>query len=336
MKRMLMKGVCSMNSRRALAAVLAMVLVAVLAAGCGGTKTAKEPEIKYPEKPISIVAHSVPGSGADLFARQVGKALEGILKQSVVVENKPGGSGAVAVSYVANARPDGYTLLGVTNTMLTTPFVAKTPNTLADLQPIARLVIDPDVIFVRADSPYGTLQELFDALKGKPQKWGCPQVSSPEYMAAVQLKEKYGLKIDPIPYAGGSESLTSVLNGDVVAGVGEPAEIAGQLKAGQVKVLGTFTPTRLDSFKDVPTVKELGHDVAFEKFRGLMAPKGTPPEVIKILADALRKVLDDSGFKSYYQGNSMQRGYLDTQGFATAIEEARKGYEAYFAAHPTK
>ncbi|MEW5932009.1 MAG: tripartite tricarboxylate transporter substrate binding protein [Bacillota bacterium] len=325
-----------MKHRRLLAAALVLAVVALLVAGCGGGSSAnKEPEVKYPEKPITIVAHSVPGSGADLFARQVAKALEGILKQSVVVENKPGGSGAVAVSYVAKANPDGYTLLGVTNTMLVTPFVAQTPNTLADLEPIARLVVDPDVIYVRADSPYQTAQDLFAALKEKPQKWGCPQVSSPEYIAAIELKEKYGLQIDPIPYAGGSEALTSVLNGDVVAGVCEPAEIAGQIKAGEVKVLATFTPTPLEAFADVPTVKALGYDVSFEKFRGLMAPKGTPPQVIKILAEALQKVLDDPGFQSYYKDNSMQKGYLDAAGFAQAIEEARKGYEEYFATHST-
>ncbi|HHY93939.1 MAG TPA: tripartite tricarboxylate transporter substrate binding protein [Firmicutes bacterium] len=323
-----------MKHKRAWAVAL-VLLVTLLVAGCGGTAGNKEPQVKYPEKTITIVAHSVPGSGADLFARQVAKALEGILKQSVVVENKPGGSGAVAVSYVAKANPDGYTLLGVTNTMLVTPFVAKTPNTLADLEPIGRLVVDPDVIYVRADSPYKTAQDLFAALKEKPQKWGCPQVSSPEYIAAIELKEKYGLQIDPIPYAGGSEALTSVLNGDVVAGVCEPAEIAGQIKAGDVKVLATFTPTRLESFSDLPTVKELGCDVSFEKFRGLMAPKGTPPEAIKILADALQKVLDDPGFQSYYKDNSMQKGYLDAAGFAQVIEESRKGYEQYFATHPT-
>jgi len=147
--------------------ILGALILALVVAGCGqssqGADT-KKPVVKYPEKAITALVFTGPGGGSDLFARQSGKALQTILGKPFMIENRVGGSGAIAMQTAATATPDGYTLLGITNTLLITPLRNSTPKSLADFTPIARLVLDPMVVYVRADSKYDT-NSFLEAIK---------------------------------------------------------------------------------------------------------------------------------------------------------------------------
>lgn len=287
---------------------------------------------KYPEKPITIVAHTAPGGGADIFTRQSGKALQNILGRPVITENRPGGSGAIAMQFAAGARPDGYTLLGVTNTLLLTPIRQATPKKMDDFMPISRLVLDPMVLYVRVDSKYDANSFLQEVKNGDGNlKIGCPQAGSPETIAIETLMKQYGGKIHMIPYPDGAKSMTAVLGGDVVASMAELAELTPQLLGKTVKILLALTSQRVLQYPDIPTFVEKGYpNVVIDKFRGLVAPKGTSPEIIKILEGAYKKVLDDAEYKKTYTNNVQTPAYQNALDFGKFMKDQESRYKAYF------
>lgn len=314
-------------------AFAAVLITALIITGCGQS-VGTQKTVKYPEKAITVVAFTGPGGGSDLFSRQSGKALQTILGKPVMTENRVGGSGAVAMQNVAESKPDGYTLIGVTNTLLITPIRNQTPKSMADMIPIARLVLDPMVVYVRADSKYDS-NSFLEAIKNGDGslKVACPQAGSPETIAMETLSKKYNGKIHMIPYPDSSKALPAVLGGDVDASMGELAELIPQLEAKTVKIVMALTTKRIPSHPDMPTFVEKGYaDVNVDKFRGYAAPKGTPPEVIKILEEACKKALDDPEYKKTYTNNYQVPAYLGSEEFGKFLKETEDKYRAYFAA----
>lgn len=316
---------------RYLVLAVVMLLIAALVAGCGQGGD-KKPAAKYPEKAITTVAFTGPGGGSDLFNRQSGKALQAILGKPVVTENRVGGSGAVAMQFAAEAKPDGYTLMGVTNTLLITPIRNQTPKSMNDFVPIARMVLDPMVVYVRADSKYDSESFLAAIKSGDGSlKVACPQAGSPETIAIETLVKKHNGKIHMVPYPDSSKAMPAVLGGDVDASMGELAELIPQIQAKTVKVVMALTSVRIPSHPDVPTFVEKGYaDVSVDKFRGWAAPKGTPPEVIKILEDACKKALDDPDYKKTYTNNYQIPAYLGSADFGKFLKETEDKYRVYF------
>ncbi|MFZ5634284.1 MAG: tripartite tricarboxylate transporter substrate binding protein [Bacillota bacterium] len=313
--------------------------VLLLAAGCGqkpatGTKETGAKKVDYPTKAITAVSHSSPGAGADLFCRQAGKGLQNVLGKPVVTENRSGGSGAIALQYVAEAAPDGYTMLGITDTLVITPLKNNVPKSLHDLKPVARLVLDGNVLYARADSKW-TAESMINAITkgGEKVKWGAPQAGSPESVATDTLIKKYGAKINAVAYADGAKALTGVLNGDVDASMAEVAEILPQLEAKKVKVLLSFNSQRVPTLPDVPTFVEKGFpDIVVDKFRGFAVPKNTPDEVVKILEEAFKKAMDDPEYKKAYTANNQIPAYLNAADFQKFLNDTEAKYKAYFDA----
>lgn len=287
----------------------------------------------YPSKPVTIVVHTGPGGGMDLFAREIAKRLQPVLGQPVVVENRPGGSSAVAMQYVASQPADGYTLIGITDTLIITPIKNKTPKSIKDLTPVAQLLTDPNVLFVRSDSKYTKISQMLADLKGGTRlRIAQTQVGSPESSALLKLIERYGLRnIVPVPIQDGGAGVTAVLGGHLVASLAEPAEIAAQLEAKQARVLVTFTTKRIPQMPDVPTFNELGYDVAIDKFRGIAAPKGTPANVVARLEKALKQVLDSADYKKVYDANFQIPNFIGSKGFAEFLDRKQADYTAAFA-----
>lgn len=338
--------------RKVLTLVLIALLVlgAVTLAGCGGKQEQApqagsgqqgggEPakQAEYPTKEITLVVHTAPGGGGDVYGRQLAKYLEPVLGKPVVVENRPGGSGATALSYVAKAAPDGYTLLALTNTLVMTPIKNKTPNTIDDLDLIAQTQADPTVLYVSAKSPYKTAQELLEAAKTKKMKWGAAQVGSPDYIAlnnAVNAIAKGNIVM--IPSESSAESMTQVLGGVIEAASAEPSEIKGQVEAGELRVLASFTAERIPGMDNVPTLKELGYgdDTVFVKFRGIGAPKGIPAEVKEKLEKALQEAINNPEYKQLIESGYSKITFQDSAAFTQTINELKQEYTAWVEANP--
>lgn len=268
-------------------------------------KAAEPAKPKWPTKAVTIIAHTSPGGGMDVFLREVAPLLQKELGQPVVIENRSGGSGATAMQYVASQPADGYTLLGLTDTLIISPIQNTTPKSIKDFTGIAMTVVDPILFFVKTDSKWKSAKELLDAAKsGTRITVAVSQAGSPERMALDALINKHGMKgFVPVPNDGGGEGLKQVLGGQVEVSMAEPAESMAQIKAGTIRALAVFNSKRMPGLPEVPTVDELGYTVAIDKFRGFVAPKGAPEEAIKGMEAAVKRMMETPEYKAVYEKN---------------------------------
>ena len=221
-------------------------------------------------RPINLVVAFPPGGVADLTARPIAIALEKVLKQKVLVENKAGAGGGVGNTYVTKAKPDGYTLLMALSSVTILPEAdkvnGKTPAyTLDQLIPVALVSADPTILVVRAETPYKTVKELIDAAKANPGKIN---YASSGYYSALHtpmemLSIATGAKMFHIPYQGGGPAVTALLGGQVDALASGPGPVLQHIKAGKLRALASWGEKRHTALPDVPTLKELGIDSEF-------------------------------------------------------------------------
>jgi putative tricarboxylic transport membrane protein len=254
----------------------------------------------YPQSRVTLVTHSSPGGGTDLFLRELTQYLTPLMKTSFSVENIRGGSGATAVAHVAGAKPDGGTFYGTTPTYIQTTLLSRPQVGYDGLDPIAIVFMDPEVLYTRTDSPYKSLAELMSFAKANPGKsrWGASNPASLERLAMERLARGNGVKAPIISHEGGADQMIGVLNGTYDMGIGEMQELKGQLEAGKIRLLAVLTEKRLDGLPKLPTAKEQGYNVVVTKFRGIAGPKGISDEVAKAWEEALKKALDNPAYKA--------------------------------------
>ncbi len=259
-------------------------------------------QVPYPQNRVTLVTHSSPGGGTDLFLREISQVLTPLMKTSFSVENIRGGSGATAVAHVAGAKPDGGTFYGTTPTYIQTTLLSKPKVGYDGLDPIAIVFIDPEVLYTRTESPYKTLAELMNFAKANPGKsrWGASNPASLERLALERLARTSGVKAAIVPHEGGGDQMIGVLNGTYDIGIGEIQELKGQLEAGKIRLLAVLNEQRLPGLPSLPTAKEQGYNVVVTKFRGIAAPKGVSDEVAKAWEEALKKALADPAYKAAY------------------------------------
>jgi tripartite-type tricarboxylate transporter receptor subunit TctC len=254
---------------------------------------AAEDVAKYPSRPIHIIVGFTPGGGNDIIARIVGQKLSASLGQPVIIENKPGAGAILATEYVAKAAPDGYTLLvGASGAIAINPAVyAKLPyDPVRDLIPISELGSFPLILIVNAVSPFKTVPELVAYAKQNPDKANYSSSSAAFQLATELFKQKTGAPMQMIPYKGANDSVVAVIAGEVTATVADAGPVSSQIKGGRVRALAVAAPKRMDEFPDVPTMKEAGVDVDAVLWSGILAPKGTPPEIVRKLQDEFMRI----------------------------------------------
>ena len=262
----------------------------------------------FPNRLINLVSPYPPGGAVDQAARSIAQSLFKVWNQAVVVNTKPGAGGAIGIQAVANATPDGYTLLVTAPALLSVPesdrLFGKTPSfDRSQFTPLALLSADPVLLVVKADAPWKTFEEFVAYAKKNPDK--VPYSSSGNYsnihLPMEMITQAAGIKLLHIPYSGGGPALTAVLGGQVVMTAGVPGVVVPQVKAGTMRALLTTGAKRHPQFPDVPTALELGYKNAeFYLWAGLFAPAKTPePIVLKIRKDIARAVQDSE----YVQGS---------------------------------
>ena len=264
--------------------------------------TVAQAQTPYPVNRVTLVTHSSPGGGTDLFLRELAQTLGPIMKTSFSVENIRGGSGATAVANVAAGKPDGSIFYGTTPTYIQTTLLSKPQVGYDRLDPIAIVFIDPEVIYTRTESPHKTLADVIAFAKANPGKsrWGASNPASLERLAMERLARSTGAKAPIISHEGGGDQMIGVLNGTYDIGIGEMQELQAQLEAGKIRLLAVLTETRLPGLPQLATAKEQGFNVVVTKFRGIAAPKGMSDELAKAWEDGLRKALDTPAYKASY------------------------------------
>jgi len=262
------------------------------------------------------------------MCRTFAKALEAVgFPQPLYVVNKPGGSGAVGMTYVQGKPADGYTILGVTNNLIFTPLA--TPGfqyTFRDFEPIIMFGYDPKYIVVSAKSPFQTIEELIAYAKAHPGevKVGTFGPGSDDHVVGMMLANVAGVEFNFIPFDSGGEILAALLGGHIDAQIAELSEIKGQLDAGAVRILAVATAERVQALPEVPTLREKGWDVVLPKFRGFMVKKGTPEEIVKVLTDWAVKAVQSEVFQAYLKAQELQPALVVGADFTKLLEE----YEA--------
>lgn len=294
-------------------------LFVLLTAIAAGPVWAQEP---YPTRPISMVVAFPPGGVADNTARPVAAALERILKQPVTVLNKAGAAGAVGYQATATSKPDGYTLLMALVSVSVLPEVdklfARPQNyTREQLTGIARINADPSMLVVRADAPWKTLKDLVEDAKKRPGE--IVFTSSGLYGAAHIPMEMFikaaGIKMRHLPTTGGGPMMNAMLGGHAQA-VMTPVSLAAQhVKAGKLRLLAHTGTTPVAAFPEVPSFKSQGYDVEYTAWAGLVAPRDTPPHIIKILRDATRQAVKEPEVIASHAKLETPIAYMDADEF---------------------
>ncbi len=285
----------------------------------------------YPSRPVQIIVPFPPGGVAELNARAASEVLGRILKQPFVLMNRPGAGGATGNALVANAKPDGYTLLAGLASMVVIPpaerLGGKEPSyQLEQLVPLALISADPLMFIVRTESPLKTIQELIADAKSRPGKpsYASSGIYGNIHLAVEMLAHAANLNFLHVPYAGGGPANTAVLSGQVDFTLAGPASSAAFIKGGRARALAVTGTTRLAAFPDVPTLKELGHDVDFIVWAGLLAPAGVPAPIMQKLRDAMRQVAADATFKTMMDRISTPIDYRDAPEFQKLYDSDAK------------
>lgn len=298
---------------RVIAVVIALVLV-----GSAGLAGAQD----YPTRPITIVVAFPPGGLADLTARPVAAALERILKQPVVVQNKPGAAGGIGNQFVANARPDGYTLLMALVSVSVLPEVDRlfgrpTTYTREQLTGIARVNAEPSIITVRADSPWKTLADLVEDARKRPGEitftssglYGASHVPFEMFLKAA------GVRMRHLPTTGGGPMMNALLGGHAQTTASTTVLVSPHVKVNKLRLLAHTGSEPVKAYPDLPSLKQLGYDVEYLAWAGLVAPKATPPHVVKILRDAMRQAVKEPEVVNAHAKLETPVGYMDADEF---------------------
>jgi len=280
-----------------------------------------------PTRPIEVVVHTGPGGGSDLLARAVATMIEKerLLPVRMQVVNKTGGGGAVAAAYLAEKAGEQNTIGFFTGVWLTGPLTsAEAKVTLRDLTPIARLVLEPALIAVKADAPYRTLGDFIAAAKERPGqlKQSGGSVTSRDNVVRQLLQKATGARWAYISFPGGGERIAALLGGHVNMMVIEPAEAGEHIRAGNMRVLAQVSETRLAGFPDVPTLKEAGFDVpAVPQVRGVVAPPGIPAENVAYWEDVFRRLTRTASWRNFLADNQFEDGYQNAAELAKFYDE---------------
>src|SRR5687768_6347013 len=276
----------------------------------------------YPSRAITMIVPFPPGGVADVTGRPTAAALEKVLKQPVAVTNRPGAGGAVGNSAVANAKPDGYTILMALSSISVIPaadvlFDRKPAYSLDQFAPIALISADPTILTVHTSVPTKNLKELVALARSKPGQlsYSTSGVYGALHMPMEMFLHAAKLKMRHVPTTGGGPAITALLGGHVDLTAGGPAAITPHVKSGKLRPLASWGPKRHENYSDVPTFKELGYDIEYLIWAGMFAPKGTPEPVLKVLRDTTRKAVEDAEFKSMMAKLNSPVHYLDAPEF---------------------
>ncbi|WP_316979560.1 Bug family tripartite tricarboxylate transporter substrate binding protein [Shumkonia mesophila] len=320
-----------MNVRRRHLSQLTGTLCAagLLVASTSGVLAADTPA--YPVKTVTLITHSSPGGGSDLFLRQMIKYLGPQMGVTFVVKNVRGGGGAKALAELAKLPPDGSAFYATTDTCIQTPMFGKVEYTIHDLEPVVNVFEDPEVIYTRKDSPLKSLKDVMAAAKKDPKnaKWGGGTATELGRQVLERLKEIVGVDLPIVSFEGGGDAMMAVLNGSMDIAVGEPGEVSAQLEAGKIRLLAAFTEQRLATYPDVPTAKEQGVDLVLTKFRGLTGPKGLPTDVVKAWEEAIPKLLANPEYKKAYDEDSLIPAFKDQKAFQAYLAKTEVDLKTY-------
>jgi tripartite-type tricarboxylate transporter receptor subunit TctC len=300
------------------------VLASVFAVAQGGTAAAE-----YPDKPIRLIVGFVPGGGTDVSARIVAQKLSTILKQQIVIENKPGASGLIAADMVSKAEPDGYTLLLANmQSSVAAPYVLPTTfDPIKDFTPVRYIGTVPNVLVINPTRhDYKTVQDLIKAARAKPGSltYASSGMGSPQHLTAARFSQIEKVEMVHVPYKGSGQAVADLLGGQVDLNFDTLPGVIGQIQAGKLRPLAVTSAERSPRLPDVPTLAEAGvKGVDVVQWYAVLAPGKLPAPILDRLDQALAQTLKDPEVRAKLadQGMDVGGGPDTPAAFRTYVED---------------
>jgi tripartite-type tricarboxylate transporter receptor subunit TctC len=281
---------------------------------------------KFPTKPLSFIIPASPGSGADIMARELSIIAEKQVGQRLLVVNKPGGSGLVALQTVLDQPADGYTLFIPTRSI--PPVVLNITKNVTishkDFEYIMCIAGDYFLLSVNANSPFKTLEDLVAYAKKNPGalKVGGTFLGSTHYLIHTLFAKAAGFKASWVPFKSSGDAVVAIAGGHVDAAISNPETLSAQMDAKKVRVLASSSTKRI--YPDVPTFKEKGYGLVELQWRGLMVKKGTPAPIVARLHDVFLNAIKDPRFKNFLVNAKIEEYYLPGLEFTNLVDEEMK------------
>ncbi len=308
--------------------VTAALALCLCIAACGRTE-GRHPPVNietYPEREVMMIVPFGAGGGSDILSRTIVNVIGelDLLPVPVLVENRPGGAGAIGYHYVAQQEGNPYALATLSVSFFTTPLLGDSPTGPDDYTPVAAIAMSPYIMAVRDQSPLGALHDIKAHSR---LTSGTIGVASDAVMLSYMLQNASGVRIDPVPFDSEGEVMTGILGGHLDIMFGNPGEILPQIEAGNLRALAVSTPERLQSLPDVPTFKELGYDIEHVQFRGIVMPNGVPPAIVSSWQEILRQVATSDEWKTQYLERFRDEPYFVAgEEFAELVETRSELY----------
>jgi tripartite-type tricarboxylate transporter receptor subunit TctC len=301
-------------------------LFAVLLASCAVAVQAQG----FPTRPVEIVNAFAPGGANDLNVRAMQVVAEKVLGQPLVQTFRQGGGGIVGSVDVANATPDGYKLLVVTSGELTAaPNLAKTSYTLDSFAFIGRISAKPYALVVKNDAPWKNIRELLQATSAQAGKVTVGTTpAGGMFLTAQYLIKRGGVQLTTVPYGGAGPALTAVLGGHIDSVWAPLAAAEAQIKAGGLRALAMTGPVRVKGHEDTPTFREIGIDAPYVQWTGFVAPRGTPPERLAVLRDALARTAKEPAYLQTAEKFGIDVSYASAEEFEKQVREEDRAFKA--------
>ena len=322
-----------MKTSRSMARWTSLATVALVLGAAAAPAAAQ-----YPTRPVELVVPYAPGGGTDIMYRQIVKVIEQqkLVPVAMTVVNRSGGSGVVGKSYAINKPRDGYTLVAVDQGNGQQELLGNaTWNFRKDFTYLARMVTDVNLLIVRKESPYRTLEEFLSAARSK-GKGGLTVAGTGtggvDQIANISLNRAAKVDLTYVPFKSGGEVMTNLLGGHIDAAWANPNECIGQLEAGQARALSVAAEQRLKLLSSVPTMRELGFDVISTQWRAVGAGGNLPKPIVDFWVGVLDKVRkNDEWRKGYLEKSVLEDGWLTGDAFLKFVTEEYENSKAVFA-----
>ncbi len=305
-----------------------LAATAALIAASGATTALAQPFT--PTKQIEVVVHSGPGAGNDVFGRAVISAIEQekLVPVRMQIANRVGGGGTTAANYMMSKAGDPYVLAVFTSLWVTNPLVQKrAEHRMVDMTPISRLILEPGVIVVRAESPFKSLKDFIEGARKNPGglKQSGGSIMSRDNLVRQTLQAATGVRWSFISFPGGGERIAALLGGHVDMMVMEPSEAGELIRSGKVRALAQITSKRVAGYEKVPTLKEAGFDVPeVPQARGLIAPPKIPAAAVAYYEGVFAKLSTSPAWQKIVKDNLLESAYLNSKDTIAFLSDYEK------------
>jgi len=273
----------------------------------------------YPSRPIELISPTGAGGGSDLVARMVADIItkDKLLPQPVVVQNRPGGGGAIGQQYAAGKRGDPYTILVAGTSLLTVPLRTGLDVGMDKFVPLGMIGVDLNSLTVREDSPYKTVKDLVAAAKANPKtiNIGITFPGGTAHGMVYRLEQLTGTKFNTVSFKSGTDTVAAVLGGHIHATGENLGEVMPHVEQKKLRIIGVPATKRPVGLPDVPTLKEQGFDVQAGAYRSFVAPAGVSREVVKVWETTLARVHKSAQWKEYMARNMYEDVYMNAEEF---------------------